>query len=98
MQLSSLLQINCLTNIKFATILIVQNIYIVHISRALPSASWRRATATNAMCALGGLSFEPFLSWIYKIMLAYQDKFHDPDALTFKDNRFSKGYYTKKVN
>ena len=48
--------------------------------------------------ALGGLSFEPFFSWIYKIMLAYQDKFHDPDELTFKDNMFSKGYYTRKVN
>jgi hypothetical protein len=45
------------------------------------------------------LSFEHFLPWIWKIMLAYQD----PDKKCGEEmlpqgTSFSKGYFSKKVN
>jgi len=46
-----------------------------------------------------GLSFEPLLVWICKIMRAYQE--HDEpenDPFSQKTHAFSTGYYTKKVN
>ncbi len=50
-------------------------------------------------CAPEGLSFEHFLPWIDKIMLAYQDnKGSEKDEIVPQGTKFSKGYYTKKVN
>jgi len=42
---------------------------------------------------------ELFLPWIHNLMLAYQDqKELENDVFTPKTNRFSEGYYTKKLN
>lgn len=43
--------------------------------------------------------FEHFLPWIQKIMLAYEIISGDEtDPFPPEGTRFSKGYYTKKVN
>ena len=43
--------------------------------------------------------FEHFLPWLYKIMIAYQNQQDiQDDELIPQGNKFSKGYYTKKVN
>jgi len=45
------------------------------------------------------LLFEHFLPWIQKIMLAYEIISGDEaDPFPPEGTRFSKGYYTKKVN
>ena len=51
------------------------------------------------LCAPDALLFEHFLPWIQKIMLAYEIISGDEkDPLPPEGTRFSKGYYTKKVN
>jgi len=50
-------------------------------------------------CAPDALLFEHFLPWIQKIMLAYEIISGDEaDPFPPEGTRFSKGYYTKKVN
>gem|GEM_PF-5065698 len=43
------------------------------------------------------LLFEPFLPWIYKIMLAYQEQEEPENGSSKPDGiRYSRSYYTKK--
>jgi len=50
-------------------------------------------------CAEGLSLIEHFLPWIYQIMLAYQElETSENDPFAPKTNKFSKPYYTKKVN
>ena len=49
--------------------------------------------------APGLFLFEHFLPWIYKIMLAYQEqKEKENDFLISTGTKYSKAYYSKKVN
>ena len=52
----------------------------------------------NKHCRGAGLSFEHFLPWIWKIMIAYQDNDDEKDDLLPQNANFYKGYYNKKVN
>jgi hypothetical protein len=53
----------------------------------------------DSFSAPDAFSFEHFLPWIWKIMLAYQDsENNENDEFTPRDSKFSKAYYTKKIN
>jgi len=50
-------------------------------------------------CAEGLSLIEHFLPWIHQIMLAYQaQETSENDLFGPSANKFSKAYYTKKVN
>jgi len=50
------------------------------------------------MCTLDALSFEHFLPWIQKLMLAYQDeKSVNSEELLPQGASYSKGYFLENV-
>jgi len=49
--------------------------------------------------ALDAFSIEHFLPWIHQIMLAYQEQREEENDLYIPtDTKYSKAYYSKKVN
>jgi len=56
-------------------------------------------TTDDSLGVPDAFSFEHFLPWIHQIMLAYQEQ-NDSEYDPFQPRiaRFSKAYYTKKVN
>ena len=53
----------------------------------------------SSLGAPDALSFEHFLPWIWKIILAYQDPdSNNGEQMLPQGTSFSKGYYSKKVN
>ena len=51
------------------------------------------------LCAPDALLFEHLLPWIQKIMIAYEIKSdHENDEIPPHGSKYSKGYYSKKVN
>ena len=56
-------------------------------------------TGEISFSAPDALSFEHFLPWIHKIILAYQDSDKsNAEQMLPQGTSFSKGYYSKKMN